>query len=142
MRQADKAPEDEQPVGVVYEAPVKCHAKCRTRGGLGTPAEVVLRMLLLKHLRNRAFDAVEREVRANLPYRVYREFTRAGGGKAREQNEIAINRSFESTTRGPTRRYPVFPYAVSESRTQPRRRIGFVLYGDLSKPNTVHLVLW
>ena len=54
------------------------HAKSRTRGRLGTPAEVVLRMLLLKHLPNWSFDVVEREVRANL---VYREFTHVGGGK-------------------------------------------------------------
>lgn len=78
MRQADKVLEDEQLVGAVYEALVKRHAKSRTRGRLGTPAEIVLRMLLLKHLRNWSFDVVEREVRANL---LYREFTRVGGGK-------------------------------------------------------------
>jgi transposase, IS5 family len=78
MRQADKVLEDEQLVSAVYEALVKRHAKSRTRGRLGTPAEIVLRMLLLKHLRNWTFDAVEREVRANL---LYREFTRVGGGK-------------------------------------------------------------
>jgi len=33
---------------------------------LGVPAEIVLRMLLLKHLRNWSFAVVEREVRANL----------------------------------------------------------------------------
>jgi IS5 family transposase len=78
MRQADKVLEDEQLVSAVYEALVKRHAKSRTRGRLGTPAEIVLRILLLKHLRNWSFDIVEREVRANL---VYREFTRVGGGK-------------------------------------------------------------
>ena len=35
-----------------------------------TPAEVVLRMLLLKHTRNRSFAELEREVRANLVYRL------------------------------------------------------------------------
>lgn len=78
MRQADKVLEDEQLVSAVYEALVKRHAKSRTRGRLGTPAEIVLRILLLKHLRNWSFDVVEREVRANL---LYREFTRVGGGK-------------------------------------------------------------
>jgi hypothetical protein len=80
MRQADKVLEDEQLLTAVYEALVRRHPKSRTRRGrLGTPAEIVLRMLLLKHIRNRSFNVVEREVRANL---IYREFTRVGGGKA------------------------------------------------------------
>src|SRR5258707_14678606 len=43
-----------------------------------TPAEVVLRMLLLKHVRDWSYETLSREVRANL---VYREFTRIGGEK-------------------------------------------------------------
>ena len=43
------------------------------------PAEVVLRLLLLKHIRNWSYEVLEREVRANL---VYRDFTRVGAGKA------------------------------------------------------------
>jgi IS5 family transposase len=66
MRQADKVLEDEQLISPVYEALLKRHAKSRTRGRLGTPAEIVLLMLLLKHLRNWSFNAIEREVRANL----------------------------------------------------------------------------
>jgi transposase, IS5 family len=38
----------------------------------------VLRLLILKHVRNWSYDVLEREVRANL---VYRNFTRVGGGK-------------------------------------------------------------
>jgi IS5 family transposase len=38
----------------------------------------VLRLLVLKHIRNLSYEAVEREVRANL---VYRDFTRVGGSK-------------------------------------------------------------
>ena len=75
MRQADKVLEDEQLINVVFEGLLKRHAKSRTRGRLGVPAEIVLRMLLLKHIRNWSFAVVEREVRANL---VYREFTRVG----------------------------------------------------------------
>ena len=78
MRQADKVLEDEQLVNAVYEGLVKRHAKSRTRGRLGVPAEIVLRMLLLKHIRNWSFAVVEREVRSNL---VYRDFTRVGGAK-------------------------------------------------------------
>jgi IS5 family transposase len=40
---------------------------------------VVLRLLILKHIRNWSYAVVEREVRANL---VYRDFTRVGAGKA------------------------------------------------------------
>lgn len=78
MRQADKVLEDEQLINAVYEGLLKRHAKSRTRGRLGVPAEIVLRMLLLKHIRNWSFAVVEREVRANL---VYREFTRVGAAK-------------------------------------------------------------
>jgi IS5 family transposase len=50
----------------------------RSRGRFGTPAEVVLRMLVLKHVRNWSYGVLEREVRGNL---VYRDFTRVGAGK-------------------------------------------------------------
>ena len=70
--------EDEQLVAAVYEALAKRHPKSRSRGRLGTPAEVVLRLLILKHVRNWSYDVLEREVRANL---VYRDFTRVGGAK-------------------------------------------------------------
>ena len=78
MRQADRVLDDDRLLDTVYEALVRRHPKSRTRGRLGTPAEIVLRMLLLKHIRNWSFDVVEREVRSNL---VYREFTRVGAGK-------------------------------------------------------------
>ena len=39
------------------------------RGRHGTPAEVVLRLLILKHVRNWSYEVLEREVRANLVYR-------------------------------------------------------------------------
>ena len=38
----------------------------RTRGRKQTPAEVVLRMLILKHARNWSFETLEQEVRVNL----------------------------------------------------------------------------
>src|SRR5688572_25103396 len=85
MRQADKVLEDAQLVSLVYEALLKRHPKSRTRGRLGTPAEIVLRMLLLKHIRNWSFAVVAREVRANL---VYREFTRIGAGKVPDDKTL------------------------------------------------------
>jgi len=79
MRYADQVLADEQMVATVYEALAKRHPKSRSRGRPGTPAEVVLRLLLLKHIRNWSYGVLEREVRANL---VYREFTRIGSAKA------------------------------------------------------------
>jgi IS5 family transposase len=78
MRQADRILEDEQLIQAVQEALWKRRPKSRTRGRRGYPAEIVLRMLLLKHIRNWSFGELEREVRPNL---VYREFTRIGSGK-------------------------------------------------------------
>jgi IS5 family transposase len=78
MRQADRLLEDEKLLSIVYEALVRRHPKSRTRGRLGTSAEIVVRMLLLKHIRNWSFDVVEREVRPNL---LYREFTRVYAGR-------------------------------------------------------------
>lgn len=85
MRQADKVLQDEQLVSVIYEALLKRHPKSRTRGRLGTPAEIVLRMLILKHIRNWSFEEVAREVRANL---VYREFTRIGAAKVPDDKTL------------------------------------------------------
>jgi IS5 family transposase len=39
---------------------------------------MVLRLLILQHVRNWSYDVLEREVRANL---VYRDFTRVGASK-------------------------------------------------------------
>jgi IS5 family transposase len=78
MEHADSVLADEAIVSAVYEALARRHPKSRSRGRHGTPAEVVLRLLILKHIRNWSYHALEREVRANL---VYRDFTRVGGGK-------------------------------------------------------------
>jgi len=78
MRHADQVLADEQIVAAVYDALGKRHPKSRRRGRLGVPAEVVLRLLILKHIRNWSYGVLEREVRANL---VYRDFTRVGAGK-------------------------------------------------------------
>ena len=78
MRQADQVLEDEQLIHTVYEALLKRSPKSRTRGRRGVAAEIVLRRMLLKHIRNWSFQDLEREVRPNL---LYREFTRIGSGK-------------------------------------------------------------
>ena len=78
MTHADAVLADEEIVATVYEALAKRHPKSRCRGRRGAPAEVVLRLLTLKHIRNWSYEELEREVRANL---VYRDFTRVGGAK-------------------------------------------------------------
>ena len=74
----DQLLEDEGLVSLIQQELTRRVKKSKTRGRPGTPAEVVLRMLLLKHMRNYSFEELSREVRANL---IYREFTRVGGGK-------------------------------------------------------------
>ena len=78
MRQADRVLEDEALLEMIQQALMRRCRKSKTRGRKATTAEVILRMLLLKHLRNWSFETLSREVRANL---VYREFTRIGADK-------------------------------------------------------------
>ncbi len=78
MRHADQALEDEALLLVIQQELAKRCKKSKTRGRPGTTAEIILRMMLLKHFRDWSFEDLTREVRANL---VYREFTRIGGGK-------------------------------------------------------------
>ena len=66
---ADQVLADEQIVTAVYEALAKRHPKSRSRGRPGAPAEVVLRLLVLKHIRNWSHGVLEREVRVNRPCR-------------------------------------------------------------------------
>src|SRR5262249_30612632 len=75
---ADEILGDEEIVAAVYEALVKRHPKSRSRGRPAAPAEMVLRLLVLKHIRNWSYQVLEREVRPNL---VYRDFTKVGPGK-------------------------------------------------------------
>src|SRR5579864_3732142 len=75
MRVADELLEDEDLVDQVYEAQGRRHPQSRSRGREQTPTEVVLRILLLKHVRNWSYEVLEREVKANL---VYRSFCRIG----------------------------------------------------------------
>ena len=78
MREVDALLADRELVRIVYEGLAQRHPRSRTRGRPATPAEVVLRLLLLKHMRNWSYATLEREVRANL---VYRQFTRVGAEK-------------------------------------------------------------
>jgi transposase, IS5 family len=75
MRIVDELLADEALLDTVYEAQGKRHPQSRVRGREQTPAEVTLRMLILKHVRNWSYETLEREVRANV---VYRSFCRIG----------------------------------------------------------------
>jgi IS5 family transposase len=52
MKHADAVLADEAIVAAVYEALAKRHPKSRCRGRRGAPADMVLRLLVLKHIRN------------------------------------------------------------------------------------------
>ena len=86
MIQADRLLDDEELIDRVFEAQGERHEHSATRGRSQTPAEMVLRLLLLKHVRNWSFDILEREVRMNL---CYRDFTRIGMGKVPDAKTLA-----------------------------------------------------
>jgi IS5 family transposase len=73
LRRIDTQLEDEAVIEVVAQALEARWPQSRRRGRPGTPAEIVIRMLILKHLFDWSYDDLEHEVRANL---VYRAFTR------------------------------------------------------------------
>jgi IS5 family transposase len=86
MKHADEVLADEEIEKIVYEALAQRHPNSRRRGRRGTPADVVLRLLTLKHIRNWSYEELEREVRANL---VYRDFTRIGSSKVPDAKTMA-----------------------------------------------------
>jgi IS5 family transposase len=85
MRHADQAIDDDQLLEIVRAALLQRCRKSKTRGRPGTTAEVTLRLLLLKHIRDWSYETLIREVRANL---VYRAFTRIGGGTVPDDKTI------------------------------------------------------
>src|SRR6266481_3617860 len=85
MRHADQALEDEALLLLIQQELMKRCKKSKTRGRKATSVEVVLRMMLLKHVRNWSFEVLSREVRANL---VYRDFTRIGAEKVPDEKTM------------------------------------------------------
>ncbi len=71
LRRIDETLDDEVLVDLVADALGQRWPRSRVRGRPGTPAEVVLRMLVLKHLYDWSFDECEREVRGSLVYRAF-----------------------------------------------------------------------
>jgi IS5 family transposase len=85
LRKIDTLLEDEAVIDVVAQALETRWPQSRRRGRPGTPAEVVIRLLILKHLFDWSYDDLEREVRANL---VYRMFTRIDAGDVPDAKTI------------------------------------------------------
>ncbi len=71
LERIDVALEDEALVELIVAALARRYPQSQRRGRLGTPAEVALRMLVLKHLYDWSFDECEREVRGSLVYRAF-----------------------------------------------------------------------
>ena len=71
LRRMDAVLEDEELVDLVADALERRWPGSRRKGRPGTPAEVVLRMLVLKHLYDWSFDECERETRGSLVYRAF-----------------------------------------------------------------------
>jgi transposase, IS5 family len=86
MIEADRLLDDESLIEVVFQAQGQRRAHSATRGRAQTPAETVLRLRLLKHVRNWSFDVLEREVTLNL---AYRDFARIGLSKVPDAKTLA-----------------------------------------------------
>ena len=71
LQRIDTALEDDELVDLTVAALSRRYPRSSCRGRFGTPAEVVLRMLVLKHLYQWSFDECEREVRGSLVYRAF-----------------------------------------------------------------------
>jgi IS5 family transposase len=69
LRRLDEVLEDEELVETVVHGLAGRRPHSRTRGRPGTPAEVVLRMLVLKRVKGWSFEETEHEVRKELVYR-------------------------------------------------------------------------
>jgi transposase, IS5 family len=134
MRHADQVLADEQIVAAVYDALAKRHPKSRSRGRLGTPAEVVLRLLILKHIRNWSYAALEREVRANL---VYRDFTRVGAAKMPDggRGSRAIGSQTDSRADGENRQGQGHHYGTANAS-------GYDSGGDQHPPSNGQYLAW
>jgi IS5 family transposase len=69
LRRLDEVLDDAALLETVVERLARRRPRSRTQGRPGTPAEVVLRMLVLKRIKGWSFEETEHEVRKNLVYR-------------------------------------------------------------------------
>jgi IS5 family transposase len=71
LSRIDALLDDEEMVETVLGALRRRRKRSATCGRQGTPAEVVLRMLVLRHIKDWTFDQLKREVRGNIAYRAF-----------------------------------------------------------------------
>ena len=69
LRRLDEVLDDTVLLDTVVQRLARRRPRSRTHGRPGTPAEVVLRMLVLKRVKGWSFEETEHEVRKNLVYR-------------------------------------------------------------------------
>ena len=77
LRRVDALLGDEVLIDTVWTVLRQRRPQSARRGRPGTPAEVVLRLLVLKHLKGWSYAELEWEVRGSV---AYRHFCRLGGG--------------------------------------------------------------
>ncbi len=85
LRRMDLLLEDESMVDAVMAVLRRRYAQSGRRGRYGTPAEVVLRMLVLKHVRQWSYESLCREVAGSL---VYRRFCRIDAGRVPDDKTL------------------------------------------------------
>src|SRR6266404_4152955 len=78
LRRIDGLLDDEALVDAVWRALRRRYPQSARRGRPATPAEVVLRLLVLKHLKGWSYEQLEWEVRGSV---AYRHFCRLGCGR-------------------------------------------------------------
>lgn len=118
LREVDKALDDEEIVDAVMTVMRRRWRQSARRGRAGTPAEVVLRMLALKHLRDWSYDELEREVTGSL---IYRRFCRIDAGKVPDAKTMV---RLGQVVDGPTLRellYRLVAVAAADGVTRGRR---------------------
>jgi transposase, IS5 family len=77
LRRVDALLADEALLDAVWAVLRRRRPQSARRGRPGTPAEVVLRLLVLKHLKGWSYEQLEWEVRGSV---AYRHFCRVAGG--------------------------------------------------------------
>src|SRR5262249_18060552 len=85
LKQLDAILDDEALVDEVFALLAGRHEESARKGRPSTPAEVVLRMLVLKHLRRWTYEQLQWEVTGNY---VYRRFCRIDGGDVPDEKTM------------------------------------------------------
>ena len=85
LKQLDALLDDEKLVDDVFAVLAGRHDESARLGRPSTPAEIVLRLLVLKHLRDWSYEQLQWEVTGNY---VYRRFCRIDGGKVPDEKTM------------------------------------------------------